>query len=497
MATIKEVDLLLKVGGVWNSVELETSVKILLNIHIKDINNPSVNKGEYTYDVKIPKTGNNIALFKNVGHYDSVNSFPILRKADYMLYVKGSVFRTGYFRLDREDSRYYYIVLYSGVKEFFTLLNSVKLRDANPKAINNTDLFGHIINKELVWSMQQSTGGNFTKSYIDINGIEQNIPLLIYGLTYQGAYDDFDAQKVITGTNKAEDVQWVSPVTGKEYKNPELDEHRRNTTLNGAVYCGDYRSYYQKPFLRFKTLFDLCLKIARGYDGYRTNLDPTFFNDNNPYWNDTWVSLDNLNIENGVNDSNNKPIVGQTQSPPLKQDEGTSTVDLTQTISNISVTAGKSYTITYRLVYKITGEFDWSPVMEEITKKGMLFFQPTIIIGQAVPENYYLETVFLSKENLKSQVVNTRYPPNIITYLSQNGEYFIVEGIKTITPNNTASVASLLTTLGGNTYWTRKKTSTDAAYNAVSNIDLSTSYINIAESSQTGLRSNTEILFPS
>ena len=53
---------------------------------------------------------------------------------------------------------------------------------------------------------------------------------------------------------------------------------------------GDLRSYMQRPALRFRKLLEaICNPENNG--GFTVNLDNTFFNDNNPYYNNAYLTL--------------------------------------------------------------------------------------------------------------------------------------------------------------------------------------------------------------
>lgn len=69
-------------------------------------------------------------------------------------------------------------------------------------------------------------------------------------------------------------------------ENTKYNEHQRN----------EYRSYYQRPMLRVKYLFEQIL-IDSGFD---YSLDETFFHDNNPYWDKTWIIMGRLQHDGDV-----------------------------------------------------------------------------------------------------------------------------------------------------------------------------------------------------
>lgn len=62
-----------------------------------------------------------------------------------------------------------------------------------------------------------------------------------------------------------------------------VNEYQRN----------EYRSYYQRPMLKLAILFETVLNGST--DTYQ--LDRSFFNTNNPYWNKTWIIMSRLQYE--------------------------------------------------------------------------------------------------------------------------------------------------------------------------------------------------------
>ena len=61
---------------------------------------------------------------------------------------------------------------------------------------------------------------------------------------------------------------------------------------------GEYRSYLQQPYIRFKELFKIFQTKAESLTGYKFDLDPTWFNENNPYWDKLIYMLKRFDIEN-------------------------------------------------------------------------------------------------------------------------------------------------------------------------------------------------------
>lgn len=125
-----------------------------------------------------------------------------------------------------------------------------------------------------------------------VNVIQQSSTESIFGFVVGGGIDlngavklvlDTDGNTVINYTSDIVNLNNWTAITGyyTDFADgAERDEHQRN----------EYRSYYQRPCLRFKHIFnEICNQSS-----YTVDLDPAFFNENNPYWEDTWLMMDRL-----------------------------------------------------------------------------------------------------------------------------------------------------------------------------------------------------------
>lgn len=85
--------------------------------------------------------------------------------------------------------------------------------------------------------------------------------------------------------------EWI-PSEGiyDEIDSDDLNEHQRN----------EFRSYYQRPALRFKDIFTQILEDS----GWEYTLYPEFFNENNPYWEKTWLIMARLQYDGEPPESN-------------------------------------------------------------------------------------------------------------------------------------------------------------------------------------------------
>jgi hypothetical protein len=62
---------------------------------------------------------------------------------------------------------------------------------------------------------------------------------------------------------------------------------------------GEYRSYYQLPYIYFNKLFQIFQTKAEEVTGYKIKLDGSWFSSYNPYWSKLVYMLHPFNIKNG------------------------------------------------------------------------------------------------------------------------------------------------------------------------------------------------------
>lgn len=288
--TIKDVDLIVNINGESKSLELDSSTSISINMQFSDYSNPTATKIPYSNSISLPRTKINSQIFDHIYRVDhSILNFNSNIRTDYTLYVGGNVLNTGYMKLETITKTSYNIRLYGDLGDYFYKLQETKLSELDKLM---PDVTHTISAAELARIWTPNTINNM--SYY-------------YAMSYQGQYDKFDSDKVVTTKNLVEDVTWAQS-NGKEYANPTLNENKRGN-IN---FYGEYRSQYQRPMLRLKDLFTASAKSVISWE---TDLSDPFFNDSNPYWNDVWVICPNLNVTPaGGAASVNIPLITNTYS---------------------------------------------------------------------------------------------------------------------------------------------------------------------------------------
>lgn len=282
----------LYIGG--TEVEFDSTPEILYTYQMDDLSNPTIVKNSFSKTITIYGTQSNNNLF---GHFWNVERtqiggganassvyFNASKKMDFALYVDTELYEQGYVKLDevrRVGGNYEYdITLYGGLGDFFYNLsinddgNEMKLSDLN--FADDIDFTINIDTVKEAWSALE-------------NGTDGKWQTINFMPAYNGLPEDFDADKIIIntkGTNLTKTVKEDSKnyITKDDYVLGTLPDEMTEWETR------DLRSYLQRPCIRMKEIINACCDPDNN-GGYEVELDSDFFNENNPYWEKTWLSL--------------------------------------------------------------------------------------------------------------------------------------------------------------------------------------------------------------
>lgn len=284
-------DLHLYIGN--REVEFHSNPEILYTYQTDELNNPTIVKNSFSKTITIYGSSANNQLF---GHFWNVERlqvnggdgsgvyFNASKKMPFALYIGNEIYEQGYVKLDevrRVDGNYEYdITLFGGLGDFFYNLsinddgNEMKLSDLN--FAENVDFTINIDTVKEAWTALEN----------GTNGKWQTINFMP---AYNGLPDDFDADKIIINT-KGTNLTKTKAEDGKNYKT-------KNDYVLGTLpdemtewETRDLRSYLQRPCIRMKEVVKACCDPVNN-GGYEVVLDSDFFNENNPYWEKTWMTL--------------------------------------------------------------------------------------------------------------------------------------------------------------------------------------------------------------
>lgn len=284
-------DLHLYIGN--REVEFHSNPEILYTYQTDELNNPTIVKNSFSKTITIYGSSANNQLF---GHFWNVERlqvnggdgsgvyFNASKKMPFALYIGNEIYEQGYVKLDevrRVDGNYEYdITLFGGLGDFFYNLsinddgNEMKLSDLN--FAENVDFTINIDTVKEAWTALEN----------GTNGKWQTINFMP---AYNGLPDDFDSNKIIINT-KGTNLTKTKAEDGKNYKT-------KNDYVLGTLpdemtewETRDLRSYLQRPCIRMKEVVKACCDPVNN-GGYEVVLDSDFFNENNPYWEKTWMTL--------------------------------------------------------------------------------------------------------------------------------------------------------------------------------------------------------------
>lgn len=304
-------------------VDFSSELSIPFTYQLKNVNNPTIVKNPFTKTITVIGTQNNNAIFGSIYNLDREQLFdaekmvgayfnPSIR-TPFSIYRNGELIESGYMQLNSVTLKNkivnYEITLYGGLGDFFYSLmyneNSEPLTladltygvDDEQTGLpfeNPDDEMTFTINKEFVYGCFQNVGMDNNNT---INDYITFVP------SYNGLPENFDSDKVLVNTHNN---SYISPTTSTTVDN------KTYSTYNGYMLAQlprkytewemlDLRSYLQRPAIKMSKIIDACCNPVNN-GGYSVQLDPDFFNSDNPYYKDAWVALPLLtNLEKEKN----------------------------------------------------------------------------------------------------------------------------------------------------------------------------------------------------
>lgn len=273
-------------------VEFSTPPEILFNYSETELTNPTIVKNSYSKTVTIEGTPQNNKIFGHIydmqrlqGYNGSINGvgFNPLVKTDFTLYYNGSIYESGYFKLDEvrrnNNNIEYDITLYGGLGDFFYNLtyredgNPMELSDLTYNCEKEGENFGFTINKETVYSAWTNVPHEYRWDTIN------------FAPCYNGIPGNFSADRALI--NNSGVTEYQSTTVGGTYRNYSMGILGEELTEWETF---DLRSYLQRPIVRVKEVLGACFDPDNN-GGYTVNLDQDFFYNNNPYYWKAWMTL--------------------------------------------------------------------------------------------------------------------------------------------------------------------------------------------------------------
>lgn len=333
-------------------VELTSDIVFPLNKTFESLNNPTKIFVDYSKTISIPATKHNNKILGHAYRFDKVyvdsntNNLGLymnpMKRIPAKLMYNGELLLDGYAKYMSSEQTgsnvKYNINLYGAIGDVFQSLLDVvvsesKLSDEQKNEPNSSkyildDLVveHRTLNKEFVQECWHNEPDTLSDSPLAIN---------TFGVApaHRGLYDDFESTSgvgfetvtISDGTPKSiEDVlkaEWVYNLVAGGMD--ESSAQARVDAIDFKALIGDgvnehnlrqFRSYEQKPYIYFARLLKMYQKKCKDLTGYELQLDPTWFNSNNPYWSKSCYMLDYL-AGRGINEDQSTAFTGYSKGP--------------------------------------------------------------------------------------------------------------------------------------------------------------------------------------
>lgn len=281
-------------------VSFQEPPKVLMTYQHIDLHNPTVVKNSFSKTVTVEGTPENNRIFgcfydmTRINGYDNVSMsgafFNPSKKVPFELYRNGEIMEQGYVKLDKVQKKKgritYDITLFGGLGEF---LYSLKYKeDGEQMKLSDLD-FGVDFNLEV----NRDTVKDAWRHITGMKEVSDVYDIVNFAPCYNGIPENFSADKVAIDVEsfKSDEALYDSFIKSKD----------GYTTIDGWMIgelkkeydewqIGDLRSYLQRPVIRFKEIVKACCNPENN-GGYTVDLDEEFFNAENPYYENAWMTL--------------------------------------------------------------------------------------------------------------------------------------------------------------------------------------------------------------
>lgn len=290
--------------------DISSDALVLMNYRAEDLQNPAIVKNSYSQSLTLLGSPQNNTIFGHAVRADHRSGegggvgvqFSALKKTPFQIIGEdGQLLESGYIKLDsierKADAVNYKITLFGGLGAF--LYGLMYDAEGNKRSLADLDYgtsLDFVINRDSV-----------RDAWRQLNGVHSadRWNVINFAPAYNGQpAGGFQSNKAFVSVECA-GVQSDDSATGATAKRGHV---LANLTQNYDEWqTKDLRSYLQRPVIKVGAVIDaICNTLNNG--GYNVQRDSLFFNNNNPYYRDAWVTLPMLA------DLQTKPVSGEGES---------------------------------------------------------------------------------------------------------------------------------------------------------------------------------------
>lgn len=287
-----------------SEIELDKTVQFAITKQFEDLSNPTAIINDWSKTVSIPFTIKNHNIFGHIYNPDKAIVatsgstytgiyFDPLRKLDFRLEWDNAILMVGYAKMNeikqKDGGGSYEITLFGQLGKVFQEMQKITFDTTSEDSsyiIDGSQYVSETINKELVYNSWNTYGqseydlhkrGEGLYNVNDIIGFAPN-----NSISENFDYKSFQHINSSTGANEA---LKFTDVLGDNFANTtgiSPDTAIPNGMLPREI--GEYRSYYQLPYIYWNKLFQIFQEKSEQITGYTFDLDNNWFTDNNPYY---------------------------------------------------------------------------------------------------------------------------------------------------------------------------------------------------------------------
>lgn len=305
-------------------IELDKSVEFAITKQFEDLSDPTKIINDWSKSVSIPFTIKNNKTFGYIYRVDRLITTPEngytggligmyfdpLKKLDFRLEYNSHVIMVGYAKMTDvkqvSGKGTYQITLFGELGKVFQEMKKITFDTTTEEPeylIHGEDYVAEYINKELVYDSWTTAAQEhltlYPRKYTVPGGAEINHPAYnvtdIIGFAPNNSFNnEFDSSSIQRGEKYSSSFKDILSDSFEAVTGVNIDSVLSEGLLPREI--GEYRSYYQLPFVFWNKLFQMFQYKAEEVTGYTFELDSSWFNEHNPYWTNLVYILKQLDI---------------------------------------------------------------------------------------------------------------------------------------------------------------------------------------------------------
>lgn len=292
-------------------IELDESVQFAITKQFEDLSNPTTIINDWSKTVSIPFTSRNNAIFGHIYNPDkltvegSANQaltgiyFNPYKKLDMRLQWGDDVLMVGYAKMNEVKQNNgkgtYELTLFGQLGKAFQEMKKITFDTTSSDSdyiIDGSEYVEEEINKELVsdsWSHSEQMSSVLKKKTDNNYNVHD-----IIGFAPNNSFSEgFEYKTYQLSSNSSQEF---TETLGSGFT-ADTGIEPSTAIPNGMLprEIGEYRSYYQLPFIYWNKLFQIFQAKSEEVTGYDFELSEAWFNQGNPYWYNLVYMLKPLN----------------------------------------------------------------------------------------------------------------------------------------------------------------------------------------------------------